>query len=118
LTRIGHSAKTRLASAVLALAMFGVAPVSAKEVLGVILPNGAKELGPNRYRSPLDHAATVSWIKRRMRKIGVRLKFKTAIDLPEVVSAHAESPSGKTRWSGINVSLYDGAVTVFLIERR
>jgi hypothetical protein len=89
----------------------------ARDALGVPLPYSAKELGENRFKSSLDVPSTVKWLKRQLRKKGVRVRFRKTIDLPDVVSYHAESPRSRTRWSGINVSEYGGSVVIYVIER-
>ena len=86
--------------------------------LGVPVPGGAKRLGPNLFRSPLGYPATIRWIERRLSSKGKAVRFRSVIDLPEVVASHAEAPGPKTKWSGVNVSRYGGSVKVFIIERR
>ena len=93
-------------------------PSHARQVMGVPVPNGVKEAGDHRYRSPLGYETTIRWIERRLRKGGVRVRFKPTIDLPDVVSSHAAAPSGKLRWEGLNVSEYGGSVYIFIIERQ
>ncbi len=84
----------------------------------VPLPGGVKRLGPNLYRSPLSYTATIQWIERRASSRGKAVRFRSVIDLPEVVASHAEASGPKSKWSGVNVSRYGGSVKVFIIERR
>ncbi len=84
----------------------------------VPLPGGAVELTENLYRSPLGYDATLKWLIRRMAKQGIRLRFERAVDLPDVVAAHAKSPSSRTRWQGLNVSHYAGSTKIFIILRQ
>jgi hypothetical protein len=92
--------------------------VRAEEALGLPLPPGAAPMGSHRFRSPLGFDATLEWFERQFKKGGVKFGFEPLIDLPDVASAHAEAPSGKSRWSGFNVSEYGGSVVIFIIERR
>lgn len=96
----------------------GSGPVRADEALGLPLPPGASPLGSNRFRSPLGFEATVEWFERHFKKVGTKVRFEPLIDLPDVAAAHAAAPGTSSRWSGLNVSDYGGAVVVFVMERR
>ncbi len=100
--------------------LVGVASAASKKggALGVPIPGGASVLGPNLFRSPLGYSATIKWIERRLRSKGKAVRFRSVIDLPEVVASHADAPGPDTKWSGVNVSRYGGSVRVFIIERR
>ncbi|MCA9538529.1 MAG: hypothetical protein KC620_06545, partial [Myxococcales bacterium] len=63
------------------------------------------------------YEATLRWMERNLASSGARVRFETVIDLPEVIAAHVEAPNRKTRWTGINVSQYGGAVWIFVIAR-
>ena len=90
----------------------------AAEALGVPLPPGAEKLDRTLFRSPSGYRATVRYLERALAHRGVRVRFETAVDLPEVVAAHADAPHARTAWVGINVAEYGGSVKIFVIERR
>lgn len=112
--------KTRPLLVLLLFAWASAAPgdASARSTLGVPLPKGAKAEGEHRYRCRQDFASTVQFLERRLSKPGARVEFERMIDLPDVIAAHATSPSAKTRWSGINVSRYGGHTWIFVIKRE
>jgi len=101
----------------LALLFFLSSTAVAREALGVPLPKGSTAQGENRYQSPKDYASTIKSIERALARRGYTVRFEPVIDLPEVIAAHAESPSGKTAWGGINVSRYAGKTWIFVIRR-
>jgi len=96
---------------------FATSVMAAPKVLGVPIPPGAKTAEANRVESSLDYPGTIRWIERRLSNRKTTVKFETIVDLPEVVAAHAASPSTSTKWSGINVSRYGGKVWIFVIAR-
>lgn len=89
----------------------------ARDALGVPLPKGVTAQGENRYQSPSDYPSTLKALERNLARKGLKVRFEPVIDLPEVIAAHAEAPSGKTAWSGINVSRYGGKTWIFVIRR-
>lgn len=109
------SAATRLAA--VSLLLLAPMTAAADDVLGVPIPNGSAPQGENRYQSSMDYPATIETIERGLARKGIRVRFEPVIDLPEVVAAHASSPSSKTAWSGINVSRYAGKTWIFAIRR-
>lgn len=113
---MGDKPHPLLLGAALTLALAGVA--RAKDTLGVPLPAGAEQLDRTRFRSPSGYRATVRWLERALARRGLKVRFEPAVDLPEVIAAHAASPDPATRWSGVNVSEYGGSVKIFIIERR
>lgn len=85
--------------------------------MGVPLPKGATAQGEDRYQSPADYPSTIRSIERALARKGIKVRFERVIDLPEVIAAHAPSPSDSTAWGGINVSRYGGQTWVFVIRR-
>ncbi len=100
----------------LALLLFAL-PAAATTAMGVPLPKGTTAQGEDRYQSPADYPSTIRSIERALARKGVKVRFERVIDLPEVIAAHAPSPSGSTAWSGINVSRYGGHTWIFVIRR-
>ena len=99
-----------------ALLLFSL-PALADTALGVPLPKGSTAQGEDRYQSPSDYLSTIKSVEQALSRKGIKVRFDRVIDLPEVVAAHAPSPSSKTAWSGINVSRYGGKTWVFVIRR-
>lgn len=111
--------RRRVLVLLLVLGLVAVTNAAPRERKALVpLPGGAERLGPNLYRSPLGYSATIQWIERRLSSKGKAVSFRSVIDLPEVVASHAEAPGSTSKWSGVNVSRYDGSVKVFIIERR
>ncbi len=99
------------------IVFFAASAMAAPKILGVPTPPGARPAETHRVESSLDYLATIRWLERRLSSRKVSVKFETIVDLPEVVAAHAASPSTKTKWSGVNVSRYGGKVWIFVIAR-
>lgn len=112
--------KTRPLLVLFCFGLLSAAPsdASARSVLGVPLPKGAQREGEHRFRVRQDYASTVQFLERRLSRKGAKVKFTRVIDLPDVIAAHAESPSAKTAWSGVNISRYGGHTWIFVIKRE
>ena len=82
-----------------------------------LVPPGAVEVAANRFRSPLSYRATLQWYEKRLSRPGKPLNFETLVDLPDVVAAHAAANRDSEAWSGLNVSEFDGNVSIFFIAR-
>lgn len=109
---------TPLLRMILPALLFTAGFAQAKTVSGVPLPGKSKQLAKNRYLSPYPLNETVRWLKKALTKRGQKVRFERVIDLPDVVADHAKSPSGKSKWSDINVSQYGGSVKIFIIPQQ
>jgi hypothetical protein len=57
-------------------------------------------------------------MEKALSRKGQAVKFRKIIDLPDVVAAHAEAPTSRSKWSGINVAKYRGTVQIFIIRKQ
>ncbi len=102
---------------VIALTPLGlVGRLDAKPDAGLVLPKGATLVSEHRYRSPMGYSETIRWLARRWSSKSDRVSFRTVVDRPGVVAAHAKPKSLPSRFWGVNVSRIGGRVEILFIE--
>jgi hypothetical protein len=100
-----------------AAALLVAGEVWAKDLVvkGAVLPGGAREIGENRYRSPLNWFDTLDFY-RRTYKWGPRSdKCKTLIAQPGIKACHIDNESGEGEWEGLNVYELEGETRIFIV---
>lgn len=98
------------------LAFCLVGPSAATPRPAVPLPPQVKQVSADRYVSPLRYRQTLQWLKNRWSVQGEQVVFRTIVDLPGVVAAHAKPKALKAFIRGANVSQIGSQVQIFLIR--
>ena len=82
---------------------------------GAILPNGAHEVGKDRYQSPSPYLETVKFY---WKVYSSEHYPRTQIaDLPGVRGVHIANP-GHGNWEGLNVYELNGTTRIFVLPRE
>jgi hypothetical protein len=101
----------------LMLPTFGVSGrLEAKPGTSVPLPKGVTLVEVDRYQVPMGYPETIRWLERRWSTQGGKVSFRTVVDLPGVVAAHAKTPALTGNIWGVNVSRIGGRVEIFLVR--
>lgn len=82
----------------------------------VSLPPDVKQVATDRYLSPLKYRQTIRWLEKRWSAKGRKVVFRTIVDLPGVVGAHARPGRYAASLRGVNVSRIGSQVQIFLIR--
>jgi hypothetical protein len=89
-----------------------VAQPVAKDI-SVNLPDGARKVGENRYKSPGDWEQTMKHYKSAYPKESY--PRKNIIHQPGVNALHIANPSGKGGWEGLNIYLSNEEVRIYVV---
>jgi hypothetical protein len=81
---------------------------------GALLPNGAREVGKDRYQSPSPYAET---LKFYWKMYGDHYPRKSIADLPGVRGVHIVN-IGHGAWEGLNVYELNGVTRIFVLSRE
>jgi len=81
-------------------------------VKGAVLPNGSKQVGEDRYKSPSSWKDTLTWLDKRY-KANPR---KTIVNQPGIRGIHIVN-EGKGEWDGINVYELEGETRFYIVSR-
>ena len=99
---------------VIALGWFGTSQAQPQPV--VPLPPDVKQIDTDRYVSPLKYRSTIRWLERRWSGQGRKVAFRTIVDIPGVVAAHARPGRFDATLRGVNVSRIGSRGQIFLIR--
>ena len=82
---------------------------------GAILPNGAHEVGKDRYQSPSPYGETLKFYSKVYS--AERYPRKPIADLPGVRGVHLAN-SGHGAWDGINIYELNGVTRIYVLSRE
>jgi hypothetical protein len=99
-----------LAAALLAPALARADPL----VHGAIVPNGAHQVGKDRYQSPSGYAETVKFYSKVYSV--EHYPRKPVADIPGVRAVHLVN-GGHGDWDGLNIYEYNGVTRIFVLPR-
>ena len=85
--------------------------------LGLELLPWSKKVADHRYESQRDYEGTVKFYKDKL-KGQKQVRFYKEVSLPTVKYVHIENTSPTSGWSGINISVVNGRVRYFILDRR
>jgi hypothetical protein len=83
-------------------------------VHGAILPNGAHQVGKDRYQSPSAFAETLKFYSKVYSV--EHYPRKAVADLPGVRAIHIVN-GGHGDWDGLNIYEYNGVTRIFVLPR-
>jgi hypothetical protein len=91
------------------------AAVSAEVVGGVQLPDGARQVGENRYRAPGDLETTLKYYRTVYPPD--RFPRRSIVNQPGVKAFHIINPSGKN-FEGLNIYEANDEVRIFIVRPK
>ncbi len=93
--------------------LFGGAALAAPvTVKGAVLPGGSREVGENRFRSPMNYADTLTFYGKAY-KSNPR---KPIVNQPGLRGVHIVNDA-KGEWDGLNVYEHNGETRIFVVPR-
>jgi len=92
----------------------GAATAAEPSAYGAILPNGAHQVGKDRYQSPSGFGETLKFYSK---VYSVEHYPRKAIaDLPGVRAIHLVN-GGRGEWEGLNIYELNGSTRIFVLSR-
>lgn len=85
------------------------APVTAK---GAVLPSGSRQVGENRFRSPLSYVDTLKFYDKTYRSN----PRKPIVNQPGLRGVHIAN-AARGDWEGLNVYELNGETRIFVVPR-
>ena len=82
---------------------------------GAILPNGAHQVGRDRYQSPSAYAETLKFYQKVYSV--EHYPRKSIADLPGVRAVHLVNASGRGDWEGLNIYELNGSTRIFVVPK-
>jgi len=98
----------------IALALLSASVAFASDTdLGAPIPDNARKVAELRYRSPSNWEYTLKWYSRNLPTTS--FPRKGIINQPGIKAIHIADPSGKRRWSGLNIYEANGEVRISIV---
>ncbi len=79
---------------------------------GAVLPQGAREVGPDRYQAAAAYSETLKFYQKIYS--AERYPRKSIADLPGVRAVHIGNP-GHTGWDGLNIYELNGVTRIYVL---
>lgn len=98
-----------------AAALWPAAALAEPTSHGALLPNGAHEVGKDRYQSPSPYAETVKFYSKIYST--EHYARRAIADLPGVRAVHIDNP-GRGGWEGLNIYELNGVTRIFVLARE
>jgi hypothetical protein len=104
-----------ICSSFVATAALWTAPARAEPLVhGAIVPNGAHQVGKDRYQSPSGYAETLKFYSKVYSV--EHYPRKAVADLPGVRAIHLVN-GGHGDWDGLNIYEFNGVTRIFVLPR-
>jgi len=92
----------------------GAATATEPSAYGAILPNGAHQVGKDRYQSPSGFGETLKFYSKVYSL--EHYPRKAIADLPGVRAIHLAN-TGRGEWEGLNIYELNGSTRIFVLPR-
>ena len=101
-----------LIGALLGSALFSSVAWADSTAHGAILPQGAREVGPDRYQAAAPFAETMKFYQKIYS--AERYPRKSIADIPGVRAVHLSNPN-HTGWDGLNIYELNGVTRIYVL---